>query len=58
MKTDFTEREFVCTDCGRRILAFGKDTISYCAACIVLPGWFDEPKLRQRINPDWQPSPP
>ena len=58
MPNKITERAFECIDCGRHIVAFGPDTMSYCAACIALPGWFDDPVLRQRLDPDWQRSKP
>jgi len=51
-------REFDCVDCRRHIVAFGPDTMGYCAACLCLPGWFNDPELCRRIDPDWQRSSP
>jgi hypothetical protein len=48
------ETEFDCIECGRHIvrLAAPADQPKLCAACITMPGWFRDPKLRAIIDPD------
>lgn len=45
--------EFDCVECGRHIIQIGGPTTRKCAACMALPGWFRDPELRERIDPDW-----
>ena len=55
MSDDF--REFDCTDCGCHIVAFGPDTMGYCATCLAFPGWYNDPVLRERFDPDGTTGP-
>lgn len=47
--------EFDCTECERRIVQLGGPINEFrlCAACLALPGWFNDPYLRRVIDPDW-----
>jgi hypothetical protein len=49
--------EFDCTECGRHIIQIcGPDPstrFGLCAACLALPGWYKDPELRQRLDPDY-----
>lgn len=47
--------EFDCVDCGRHIVQFGGPLTRKCAACFALPGWFRDPDLAKRIDPDYRP---
>jgi hypothetical protein len=54
------EHEFDCTECGRRIIRFGLNpafelsgVFKLCGICITLPGWFRDPELRVRLDPDY-----
>jgi hypothetical protein len=44
--------EFECTGCGRQIFQFGGPFTRKCAACTALPGWFNDPELAKRIDPE------
>lgn len=46
--------EFDCIECGRSIVRFGEDERLplLCGACMMLPGWFRDPILRERIDAD------
>jgi len=55
--------EFDCVECGRHIISLGNDFIqrthpNTCAACFSLPGWFRDPELCRRLDPDMQVKPP
>lgn len=48
--------EFTCCECSRRIISFGYGSDKppeprLCAACLMMPGWMDEPLLRERLGP-------
>lgn len=44
--------EFDCTGCGRHIFQFGGPLTHKCAACTTMPGWFNDPELTKRIDPE------
>lgn len=48
------EREFDCVECGRHIVQIvgDLDTPALCALCMTVPGWHDDPELRQRLDPE------
>jgi hypothetical protein len=49
--------EFDCIECGRHIILFcGPATHHRCAACVCLPGWFNDPELARVLDPDWRPE--
>jgi hypothetical protein len=53
--------EVTCKHCGRQILSFGNDPLvaqETCASCHAVPGWFHDPELAQRIDPDCMRNPP
>jgi hypothetical protein len=56
-----TSVEFRCSECGRHIIQIcGPDpatTFHLCAACLALPGWHNDPELRQRLDPDGPDGP-
>lgn len=56
--TDADCDEFDCLDCGCHVFSFpaGRGAVR-CATCVALPGWFRDPALRRRFEPDcdWQP---
>lgn len=48
-------REFVCCECGRPIIQIireepGKES-PLCAHCLMVPGWFRNPALRDVMDP-------
>ena len=46
--------EFDCCECGRHIVVLG-GPVSYpplCAACLMLPGWFRKPEMRNILDPE------
>jgi hypothetical protein len=48
-------REFDCVECRRHIVRFGlgedEETPALCAECLHVPGWYQDPALRQRFDP-------
>jgi hypothetical protein len=51
--------EFDCVDCGRHIYNFGIEKTPeppLCATCLHLPNWFDDPKLRKILDPEYEGS--
>jgi hypothetical protein len=50
--------EFDCINCGRHIINIGMPVSEpqLCMTCIWLPGWFNDPELRHRLDPDFDPS--
>lgn len=46
--------EFDCCECGRHIILVSGELREppLCAACISLPGWFRDPKIRDIIDPE------
>lgn len=46
-------REFDCIECGRHIIQFcGPSPMKLCAACLTIPGWYRDPRLRAVLDPD------
>ena len=54
------DREFDCCECGRHILSFGAQfgDLPMCAACIMMPGWFRDPRLAELLDPEHARNPP
>ncbi len=52
------DRSFTCCECGRDIVVLcgpaPGDAGVLCLSCVVLPGWFRDPHLRQAIDRDHQ----
>lgn len=50
-------RQFQCCECQRHIIQIcgPSDAPALCAACMMLPGWYMDPVLCARVDPDWQP---
>jgi len=51
--------EFDCIECGRHIINLGNQELqakhpNLCAACWAIPGWYNDPKLRQHLDPDME----
>lgn len=49
--------EFDCIECGRHIvrmagLAAWANTPKLCAACLMMPGWMDEPAIAAVLDPE------
>ena len=45
--------EFDCDQCGRHIVSLcGPEDIKTCAECRTIPGWFRDPELAARLDPD------
>ena len=55
---DNTTQEFICSECGQRIVQIcgPRNEFSLCAACLMLPGWYRVPELRQRLGYDDAPD--
>lgn len=53
-------KEFVCAECGRRILRIvsNHDDLAICAHCVAVPAWFNEPKLCRIFDPENSRNPP
>lgn len=49
--------EFDCVECGRHIIALPYDVwkMKMCAMCLHMPGWFNDPKLRKMLDPEYTP---
>jgi hypothetical protein len=51
-----THDEFVCRGCRRLIFSFPPDSPAVsqglCGMCVSLPGWFDDPELRDILDPE------
>lgn len=47
--------EYDCRDCGRHIIVICGPNTGLCAACTAMPGWFRDPDLATRIDPDYEP---
>jgi len=46
--------EFDCRDCGRHIVSLCSPyRLDVCALCISVPGWFSDPDLARRLDPDY-----
>ena len=46
-------RQFDCIECGRHIMQFGAASpMKLCGACLMLPGWFRDSRLRAALDPD------
>ena len=45
--------EFDCIECGRHIIVIcaPPNMPALCAICITMPGWFNDPQLRERLDP-------
>lgn len=45
-------KEFDCVECGHHIVSICPPDPAEvrCAHCIVLPGWFNDPKLREWLR--------
>ena len=55
-------REFDCSECRRHIVSIcgprpAVDGSDRCAACMSIPGWFNEPELRRILDPDGDAQP-
>ena len=49
----FEVPEFDCVECGRHIIAFGpRPKLHLCGACMMMPGWFRDAKVRAIIDPE------
>jgi len=50
-------QEFDCVECGRHIIRIIGEPYApaLCAACIMVPGWFRDPHLRNAIDADVNP---
>ena len=47
--------EFVCTDCGQSICAYGYvNEFKLCAQCLFMPGWHNDPRLCAILR--WTPQ--
>lgn len=46
--------EFVCESCGRKVVHFGIRRPFRCCPCMTMPGWYRDPGLAKRIDPDYQ----
>jgi hypothetical protein len=49
--------EFDCSECGRHIVSIcgprpALDGSDRCAACLSLPGWFNNPEIARMLDPD------
>lgn len=47
-------REFVCVECGSpiwRAIPLTPTEPRLCAACVMVPGWIDDPRLRAVLDP-------
>jgi ribosomal protein L37E len=49
--------EYDCSECGRHIYQFGGPQTGRCAACTTMPGWFRDPELAKRIDPEGDARP-
>jgi len=50
--------EFDCARCGRHIVSLCDPyRRNICAACTAIPGWYNDPDLARRIDPDYRPPP-
>lgn len=49
--------EYNCSECGRHIYQFGGPQTGKCAACWTIPGWFNDPEIAQRIDPQMARQP-
>ena len=50
-------KQFDCSECGRHINVLSGprpalDGSDRCAACMSLPGWFNDPELARTLDPD------
>jgi len=44
--------EFDCAECGRHIINVGGTSpFNLCAVCIAMPGWYNDPKLVEVLDP-------
>ncbi len=52
------EVEFDCVECGRHIVVVTDNECRrrVCAPCMAIPGWFRDPELRARIDPQQSKS--
>lgn len=45
---------FDCVECGRHIVVIAgphpSETFNLCAACMMIPGWFEIPGMRERLG--------
>lgn len=50
-------QEFTCSECGREIVRFDRAPPAFglCALCLMVPGWYREPELRERLIDDNSP---
>lgn len=53
--------EFTCCECRRRVSVVGPGFEKIpepplCAACLMLPGWINDPFLRERLGYDKAPD--
>jgi hypothetical protein len=52
MPAFFGSDEFDCCECGRHIIVLCGTTAPLCAACLMLPGWHRDTRLRAVIDED------
>ena len=47
--------DYTCCECGRAITLITSDEPPeppLCAACLMMPGWFRDPRIREILDPD------
>lgn len=51
--------EFDCVECGRHIISLQtwEPTFCLCGMCIMMPGWYDDPRLREVLDPEYKDEP-
>ena len=60
MSADNPIAEFRCCECRRLIVRLGVTAPPdprLCAECLFIPGWFNDPVLRRRLDPDYRAEP-
>jgi hypothetical protein len=50
--------EYDCTECGRHIFQLGGPLTRKCAFCTAMPGWFRDPDMAKRLDPEMLRNPP
>lgn len=51
--------EFDCIDCGRHIIRLvGVPPDHFCGLCLMWPGWYRDPELRLRLDPEGESHDP